>query len=106
MYTLKLLAGLAALGLSFAVVTAVAGVTPKGETVVSVPLAKGDRLDIHTANASCVPNQWPYGCQWQPAAAVPVRRHVKTAYDVGHRGHPRESVSQWRHRLASSQRVF
>ena len=40
MYLAKLLAGFAAMGLSLAVVTAVAGVTPKGEAAVSVRLPR------------------------------------------------------------------
>jgi hypothetical protein len=102
MFMFKLLAGLAAIVLSLAVVTAVA-VTPKGEIPVSVPLAKGDRLDIRpvaTAPA-CETNAWPYGCQWQ-AGSRPVRRHVTTTQDGGQRARPRERVSQWKRRLAGS----
>jgi hypothetical protein len=59
----KKVAGLAALAVGAAVVTALAGVGPEGK-------AKTDRADVvATSVPACAPEPWPYGCQWREPAA-------------------------------------
>lgn len=90
----KFAAGLAAVALSAAVVTALAGSNPelKEEAVPLVTAdlaparadlapvaAKGDRLAVRVikpetpAAASCPQEPWPFGCQWRPKTRKVVR---------------------------------
>jgi hypothetical protein len=61
----KKVAGLAALAVGAAVVTALAGVGPEGKAT-----AKTDRADVvATSVPACAPEPWPYGCQWREPVA-------------------------------------
>lgn len=91
----KFAAGLAAVALSAAVVTALAGSNPelKEEAVPLVTAdlaparadlapvaAKGDRLAVRVikpetpaAASACPQEPWPFGCQWRPKTRKVVR---------------------------------
>ncbi len=85
----KLAAGLIALALGAAVVTAVAGVGPEVKAVTGVgpevkaeftpPAAKADRSATRPVNtpplgSACPREPWPYGCQWREPPARRVLR--------------------------------
>jgi hypothetical protein len=100
----KLLAVLAGTALTLAVVTALAGVTPKGVAAPGPLLAKGDRVDTRDvgAGAGCLHEPWPYGCQWQAATPVLVRPHAVPRSESGQRSRPREPLSAWKRRMTAS----
>jgi hypothetical protein len=68
----KILAGLTALTVGAAVVTALAGVGPEDKAAATT--AKTDRIDVATSIPACAPEPWPYGCQWR---AAPSRRPTR-----------------------------
>ena len=79
----KLLAGLTALAVGAAVVTALAGVGPEDKATATTD--KTDRIDVATSIPvipvatsipACAPEPWPYGCQWREA---PSRRSPRIA---------------------------
>jgi hypothetical protein len=74
----KILAGLTALVVGAAVVTALAGVGPEDKA----PAAKAERVDVATSIPvaasipACAQEPWPYGCQWRES---PSRRPTRIA---------------------------
>jgi hypothetical protein len=79
----KILAGLTALTVGAAVVTALAGVGPEDKAAPTT--AKPDRVDVATgipvipvatSIPACAPEPWPYGCQWRE---TPSRRPTRIA---------------------------
>jgi hypothetical protein len=68
MSVMKFLAGLTAIAVGAAVVTALAGVEPEDKA----PAAKADRPDAPASIPACAPEPWPYGCQWR----APTNRRV------------------------------
>jgi hypothetical protein len=76
----KFLAGLTALAVGAAVVTALAGVGPEDKATATT--AKTDRIDVATSIPvaasipACAPEPWPYGCQWRE---TPGRRPTRIA---------------------------
>jgi hypothetical protein len=69
----KLLAGLTAIAVGAAVVTALAGVGPEDST----PAPKADRVDVATSIPACSPEPWPFGCQWRAPPARRVSRNAR-----------------------------
>jgi hypothetical protein len=71
----KFIAGLTALALGAAVVTALAGVGP--EDKAGPTAAKADRVvEVAASIPACSPEPWPYGCQWREPAT---RRTSRTS---------------------------
>ena len=75
----KLAAGLMALALGAAVVTAVAGVGPEVKAELTPAAAKADRSATRPVNtppltSACPREPWPYGCQWREPPACRVLR--------------------------------
>jgi hypothetical protein len=71
----KLLAGLTALALGAAVVTALAGVGPEEKAGPTPAVATADRPGGSVSIPACSPEPWPYGCQWRVA---PAKRNART----------------------------
>jgi hypothetical protein len=82
----KLAAGLLALALGAAVVTALAGATPEAVADLTPAAVKGD-LTLAPAKAerpasgpvgsACPKEPWPYGCQWRERPARRVLRSTR-----------------------------
>ena len=70
----KLAAGLAALAIGAAVVTAVAGVSAEMTAARTPVAAKSEQLDISADIPACAQEPWPYGCQWREPASRRVGR--------------------------------
>jgi hypothetical protein len=56
---IKALSAVAIAAFVAAALTVLPGFAPQVEAGVPAPLAKGDRLDIHTVGRSCSPQAWP-----------------------------------------------
>jgi hypothetical protein len=56
---IKALSAVAIAAFAAAALTVLPGFAPKVEAGVPAPLAKADRLDIHTVGSSCSQQAWP-----------------------------------------------
>src|SRR6266446_6782649 len=65
MFVYKLAAGLAAIAVGVAVTMAVPGFAHEVEASLNPSGIKSDRLDIRPISTACLPEAWPYGCQWR-----------------------------------------
>ena len=66
MFIYKLVATLAAIALGVAAAIAFPRLTSEVAAAPTVAEIKSDRLDIRPADAACLKDDWPYGCQWRP----------------------------------------
>ncbi len=101
MFVYKLAAGLAAIAVGVAVTMAVPGFAPEVEASLNPSGIKSDRLDSRPISTACLPEAWPYGCQWRAPAEPRAKRIGAAGRDRGLFHRQRVHANMRKHRVAS-----